>query len=114
MNKLSEYLSILLASILTTCGIIKDPLPVGNMICDKSSKEIFYSCLVENIPIGSSYEDLKKFLILHGFGYSINDPDPDRNHEFYFLWDSNNLANYKIGIIGHCNSQLKVIEMKMI
>ncbi|MGL5804118.1 MAG: hypothetical protein ACRC2R_27440 [Xenococcaceae cyanobacterium] len=116
MNKLSEYLLIILVFISKACGmdVNKDPSPVGDMICDKSNREIFYPCLIKNVPLGSSYQKLFDFLILHDFSSSHKYPKLDKNYRFYFIWSSNSLGNYKIGVIGHCNSQLKVIELELI
>lgn len=120
MNKLHNYFLAILAVIITLtstgCKLRygNNPLPTGDMVCDKSNKEIFYHCLIKHIPLGTSYEELKDFLVLHDFFYVYKTPEPDKDYKFYFRWDAEDLANYKIGVIGRTNSDLKVIEMKMI
>jgi hypothetical protein len=120
MNKPYNYFSAILiisiASTFTACNFLEgnNSKPTGDMVCDKSNREIFYNCLIQYVPLGSSYEELKKFLILHDFSYSYKNPFPEKNYEFYFIWSANNIANYKIGVIGYTNSDFKVIEMEMI
>ncbi|EAZ89855.1 hypothetical protein CY0110_06204 [Crocosphaera chwakensis CCY0110] len=82
------------------------------MTCNRGNKEEFRDCLNQNIPIGSSYEELRLFLSEHGFGYTPN--QPDKNNRFNFFWSANDLGNYKIAVIGLFDSELKVIEMEVI
>jgi len=37
-----------------------------------------------------------------------------KDYKFNFNWSANNLANYQVNVIGRTNSDLKVIEMKII
>ncbi len=85
---------------------------VPGQICDKGNKPEFRDCLKQNIPLGSSYEELKSFLSKHGF--SIDRSELDKNNSFHFFWSANSLSNYTITIIGVCDSELKVIEMRVI
>lgn len=82
------------------------------MVCNRGNKIEFSECLNQHIPIGSSYEELKLFLSKHGFFYAPN--EPDKNNRFTFFWSANDLGNYKIGVIGLCDSELKVIEIRVI
>ena len=116
MNKpYSCFFTILIAFICTSCDFFegKNSQPTGDIICDKIGRKIFYNCLVKNIPLGSNYEDLNDFLVLHDFGSLNLTPAPDEGYKFYFDRSANNIANYRIGVIGRTNSNLEVIEMEM-
>ena len=120
MNKLHNYFLAILTVIITFtstgCKLRygKNPLPTGDMVCDKSGQKIFYDCLIEHVQVGSSYQELENFLVLHNFVNAYPTPNADQDYIFYFDWNANNLANYQINVIGRTNSDLKVIEMKII
>ena len=114
VNLLQKTFLTIIASTLAACSISKKPSIVENTICDKNDKKYFYSCLITNVPLGSSYEELKSFLLLHDFGYLHENPIPEKNYKFYFLWDSRNISNYKIGVIGNCNSNLEITKLEVI
>jgi hypothetical protein len=119
MNKPYNYFSAILfisiASTFTACNFLEgnNSKPTGDMVCDKSNREIFYNCLIQYVPLGSSYEELRKFLVLHDFSSSKPNPIKDGKYEFDFDWSANNIGNYQIGVIGHINSDFKVIKMEM-
>jgi hypothetical protein len=118
MNKPYNYflaiLIISIASTFTACNFLEgnNSKPTGDMVCDKKNRQIFYNCLIEHIPLGSSYEELKNFLILHDFSCSYN-PLPEKKYKFSCIWTTNNLSSSYLSIIGHTNSDFKVIEMEM-
>lgn len=82
------------------------------MICNKNNKVEFSECLNQHIAIGSSYEELKSFLSKHGF-YPVRN-QPYENNCFAFYWFTNDLRNYKIGVICVCNSELRVIKIRVV
>ncbi|WP_035799939.1 hypothetical protein [Crocosphaera chwakensis] len=115
MKKIILFLRWLLACIMYGFYVllsIRKNLSKPNMTCNRGNKEEFRDCLNQNIPIGSSYEELRLFLSEHGFGYTPN--QPDKNNRFNFFWSANDLGNYKIAVIGLFDSELKVIEMEVI
>ena len=119
MNKLHNYFLAILTVIITFtstgCKLRygNNPLPTGDMVCDKSGKEIFDHCLIEHVQVGSSYQELKSFLELHNFVNGHPTPNPDQDYKFNFNWNDNTLWNYHINVIGRTNSDLEVIEMKI-
>lgn len=82
------------------------------IICNKSNKEDFRKCLIEKIPLGKNFDQLKYFLFEHGFYYYENKLDLS-NNRFYFYWQSNNLSDYKIVVVGHYDAELKIIELRV-
>ena len=119
MNKLHNYFLAILTVIITFtstgCKLRygNNPLPTGDMVCDKSGKEIFDHCLIEHVQVGSSYQELESFLELHNFVNVHRIPNADQDYKFNFNWSANNLANYQVNVIGRTNSDLEVIDMKL-
>lgn len=115
MKKIILFLRLLLACIMYGFYLLlslRTKFSKQNMICNRGNKEEFRDCLNQNIPIESSYEKLRLFLSEHDFVYAAN--QPDKNNRFNFFWTANDLGNYKIAVIGLCDSELKVIEMRVI
>jgi hypothetical protein len=83
------------------------------MTCDKKDKQKFLNCLKSQVPLGSNFSYLKTFLIGHGFSYFENNDDL-KNNRFYFIWDSQNLGNYKIGVVGQYDKNYKIISIEVI
>ena len=61
----------------------------------------------------SSFEELKDYLIQEGFGLYESEQDNEENY-FYFIWDSNKVSNYRIGVTGNYDKDLNVTNINII
>ena len=84
----------------------------NNQVCNKHNKEDFRECLKKCISVGTNFEILELFMKNHGFATYKN--PLDENNRFYFIWSSNGLGNYKIGVIGQCDTNKQIVEIKVI
>jgi hypothetical protein len=82
----------------------------NNLNCNKVNSNSFENCIYKNFPIGSSYSELKLFLSDQGF----KEAKDLTGNEFYFFWQTNNLANYKIVVNGRYNHEEKISKINII
>ena len=83
-----------------------------DQVCNRHKKEDFRECLKKYISVGTDFEILELFMKNHGFATYKN--PLDENNRFYFIWSANNLGNYKIGVVGHCDTNKQIVEIKVI
>ncbi len=80
-------------------------------VCNKLNSRIFSSCIKMHFPIGSDYSSLKAHLLKDGFKLAKGDEEKNR---FYFIWSANNLANYKVVVLGGFDENHRITELKVL
>ncbi|WP_198011501.1 hypothetical protein [Synechococcus sp. PCC 7335] len=81
--------------------------------CDKRDKGEFEKCIQQRFMSGSSFRELKNYLLKEGFGIYEYEQDDKANY-FYFLWNSNGIGNYRIGVAGNYDEDLTIIHINII
>ena len=82
-------------------------------VCNKEDKNSFQTCINTRFPVGSDLSDLRRFLIEEGF-LEVEELDDMNRKRFYFLWSTDDLSNYKIGVVGYYDSDCRIIAISVI
>lgn len=103
------FISVLILQSTTSCQL---PDAFKNQSeCNKNSKSAFRSCVKEKFPIGSSYSELKTFLLKDGF----KELDHAEQNRFYFRWRPipwlGNFSNYTVIVVGEYDENLEIVEL---
>ena len=80
-------------------------------VCNKLNSRTFSSCIKMHFPIGSNYCSLKAHLLKDGFKLAKGDEEKNR---FYFIWSANNMANYKVVVLGGFDENHRITELKIL
>jgi hypothetical protein len=78
--------------------------------CNKLNSQ-FSSCIRMQFPVGANYFGLKTHLLKDGFKWAEED---EKNNRFYFIWSANNLANYKVVVLGGFDKNYLITELKVL
>lgn len=79
--------------------------------CNKLNSRTFAPCIKTHFPVGADYFSLKAQLLKDGF--KLAEGDEVRNR-FYFIWSANNLANYKVVVLGGFDENHRITELKVL
>jgi hypothetical protein len=80
-------------------------------VCNKLNSRTFSSCIKTHFPIGSDYFSLKAQLLKDGFILAKGDEEKNR---FYFIWSANNMANYKVVVLGGFDEYHRITQLKIL
>jgi hypothetical protein len=78
-------------------------------ICDKRDWAEFRQCLTTAFPVGSSYDDLDKYLQQSAFVRA----KPSQSSEAYYRWSSGDIGNYKIAVFVRITPEGRIAEMEV-